>query len=100
MRHKRRTPKTPDERKRIARITKQWLVGLIAFLATLTLIFIFNVGQVIWPVWLIADRTQIISILLLILLVVILMSPVIIEANSNPHTLSGPGKNPKGPNLP
>jgi hypothetical protein len=51
-------------------------------------------------VWMIAHRTQIIGILLLILFIMILVSPVLIEANSNPRTLSGPGKNPKGPNLP
>lgn len=100
MRHTQRTPKAPDERKRIARITKQWLVGLAALLATIALLFIFKVGQGLWPVWMIAHRTQIIGILLLILFVVILLSPVLIEANSNPRTLSGPGKNPKGPNLP
>ena len=100
MRRSGRTPKASDERKRIARITKQWLVGLTTLLATLALLFIFKVGQVLWPVWMIDHRTQIIGVLLLILLVVILLSPLIIEANSNTRTLSGPGKNPKGPNLP
>jgi hypothetical protein len=100
MRHRRRTPKTSDERKRIARSTKQWLVGVITLLATLALIFIFKVGQVLWPVWMIDHQTQIIVILLLILLVVILLSPLLVEANSNTRTLSGPGKNPRGPHLP
>jgi membrane protein DedA with SNARE-associated domain len=100
MRRTRRTPKTSDERKQIARITKQWLVGSITLLAALALILIFRVGQVLWPVWMIDHRTLIIGIVVLILVVVILVSPLIIEASSNTRTLSGPGKNPKGPNLP
>jgi predicted ABC-type exoprotein transport system permease subunit len=86
-------------KKQIARTVKQRLALLITFLIVLLLLFIFKVGEVWWPVWMIEHPRQITGILLLAIICVILLSPVLIEADSNPRVLSGPGKNPKGPRL-
>lgn len=83
------------DKKQIARTTRLSLAFLITFLIAIILALIFRVGQVLWPVWMIEYRTQIIGIISLALLVVIVSSPVIVEVNSNPRHLSGPGKNPE-----
>ena len=83
------------DKKQIARATKRWLAVLIGFLIAIILALIFRVGQVLWPVWVIEYRTQIIGFITLALLVVVVSSPLIVEANSNPRHLSGPGKNPE-----
>ena len=95
MRPLQRFLKPVDEIKRVARITKQWLLRLIMLLVTMALILIFKLGQGLWSVWIIAHRIQIIGLLLLILVVVIFVSPVIIEASSNPRPLTGPGRDPR-----
>jgi hypothetical protein len=59
----------------------------------------FSIGRDLWPIWLIAHRKQIVGILLLAVIFLILLSPILVEATSNTRTLSGPGKNPKGPRL-
>jgi len=61
----------------------------------IALIFIFKVGEVGWPEWMIEYRLSIIGITLFIAVVLMVSSPVIIEVNSNPRPLSGPGHNPK-----
>ena len=84
-----------DDIKRNRRRTKQYLVLFVISLTAIVLALAFRVGQVAWPAWLIEYRTQIIGIVLLAILVTICLSPVIVEANSNPRHLSGPGKNPE-----
>lgn len=86
--------------KQIAQTTKQRLILLIAFLIVIILALVFRAGEALWFVWMIKYRTQIIGFFLFIVTLLTLLSPVIIEVNSNPRALSGPGKNPKGPNLP
>lgn len=87
--------KRKEEIKRIARITKFWLSIVIAFLSIILLGLIFRVGEVYWTVWLIEHRKPGIAGVLLLLVVVSLLSPVIIEANSNTRTLQGPGHSPR-----
>ncbi len=79
-------------RKRIARITRQWLVYTLAMMSVLMAILYSKVGEGLWPAWLIDWRNLIIAILVVALIFLTLMSPVIIEANSNPRTLTGPGR--------
>lgn len=86
-------------KKQTTRIVKQRLAVAITFLIVLLLLFILRAGEVWWPVWMIEHPRQITGILLLAIICVIVLSPVIIEADSNPRVLSGPGKNPKGPRL-
>jgi hypothetical protein len=83
------------ERRLIARATKLGLVLIITFLVASLLILIFRAGEVFWPLWLVEHRTQVIGIELLITIPLILFSPIIIEANSNPRTLKGPGRDPR-----
>ena len=78
---------------------KQRLVFVIAILSIILLVLIFRVGEVLWLGWMIAYRKQIIGLILFIILFLFFLSPIIIEADSNPRALSGPGKNPKGPRL-
>ena len=98
MSKKRRRFKKIEKReniKEIARTTKQGLVFLITFLIAIILALIFRVGKALWPVWLVESRTLIAGIMSFIVIFLILLSPIIIEFNSNPWHLSGPGKNPK-----
>ena len=90
-------PKDHESRKRIARSLKKRLVFLIASLIAILLGFILEVGAAWWPGWVIEHRTQIEGIILLAVIVLTLVSPIIVEASSNPRALSGPGKNPEGP---
>jgi hypothetical protein len=83
------------ERRLIARTTKLGLVLIIIFLLISILLIIFRVDEVFWPLWLVEHRTQAIGIGLLITIPIILCSPIIIEANSNPRTLKGPGRDPR-----
>ena len=82
------------EKQRIIRATKRNLIGLIAFLSALALPLAFKWGEANWPLFLIESRGVILSFLLLAILAIIAISPLIIEVNSNPRPLSGPGKNP------
>jgi len=84
-----------EDIKRYRRRTKQYLALFIIFLITIVLALTFRAGQVVWPAWMIEYRTEIIGMVLLALLVTICLSPVTIEANSSPRSLSGPGKNPE-----
>ena len=87
--------KSRMDRKQIARTTKRNLTLLITFLAEISLVLIFRVGESFWPMWMIEYRTRILGIILLAEVCTILLSPLIIEVNSNPRPLSGPGKNPQ-----
>jgi len=99
MSKKQRGPKNSESRKQMARTTKQRLAVLIGFLIVILLVLVFRVGEVWWPGWLIAYRTQTEGILALAVILLVLLSPLLVEANSNPRVLSGPGKNPEGPRL-
>ena len=83
-------------RNHIAQRTKRRLVLLLALLTATFLIVLFKVGESLWPIWLIAHRTQILGFLVFVTLVIFFSSPLIIEANSNPRPLSGPGKTLSG----
>ena len=87
-----------EGRNQIAQTVKQRLGLLISFLSAILLFMIFRVGQVLWPLWMVEYRSRIAAILFLAIICLILLSPIMIEASSNTRTLSGPGKNPKGPN--
>lgn len=92
-------PKDRESRKQIARAVKQRLTILIAFLIAILLALIFRVGEMLWPVWMIAHRIQVEAIIILAIIILLLVSPLIVEASRNPRALSGPGKNPEGPRL-
>lgn len=69
----------------------------ITFFGAIALALIFRVGEAWWSLWMVSHRTQLIGLVLFILLFLIALSPLFVEANTNPRPLSGPGKNPKGP---
>lgn len=92
------TPDHLEERegkKQIVRITKQNLVLSTMFLVSTSLVLGLRVGEMLWPLWIVNHRTQIIGVVLLAIFLLTLLSPIIVEVNSNPRTLSGPGKNPR-----
>ena len=95
----RRLRKELEDRNQIAETVKQRLVLLVSFLIALLLGMIFRVGEALWPLWMVEHQSRIVAILLLAIICIILLSPLMIEASSNTRTLSGPGKNPKGPRL-
>lgn len=91
-------PREHDGRRQVKRIagrTRLYLVLVIVFLAAIALGLAFKLGQAVWPAWMIAYRTQLIGVVLLFLLATIVASPIIVEVNSNPRHLSGPGHNPE-----
>lgn len=96
---KQRDPKDSESGKQLARTMKRRLAWLIGFLIAILLVLMLKVGEAWWPVWLIAHRTQSAAIVGLAVILLILLSPLLVEANSNPRVLSGPGKNPEGPRL-
>lgn len=95
----RRDRKDHAARKQIAQMVKRRLTLLIAFLVVILFALLFRVGDTWWPRWMTEHRTSLEGIILLAVICLILASPLIIEADSNPRALSGPGKNPKGPRL-
>lgn len=95
----RRRHKERASRQQIARAAKKRLTLLIAVLTAILLALIFKVGQGWWPAWMILHRGQIEGMILLAIVLLILLSPIIVEASSNPRALSGPGKYPGGPRV-
>jgi hypothetical protein len=92
---KRRQPKEPDSKKRIALITKKRLILVISILSAILAALFFKAGIYLWPAWMIEYRKLFIALVLFLVIFFSLMSPVIIEVNSDPRPLSGPGKNPE-----
>ena len=86
-----------ENREQIAETTRWRLFLSIAFLSVICLILGFRVGEEIWPLWLSDHRKQIMGVVLLVLVFLAPLSPLIVEVNSNPRHLSGPGKDPRGP---
>ena len=99
MSKKRRFRKELEARKQVAQTVKQRLILLISSFSAILLVMMLRVGEALWPLWIVEHRLRIIAILLLAIICIILLSPIMIEASSNTRTLSGPGKNPKGPRL-
>jgi hypothetical protein len=85
--------------KQIAESMRKRLIVVISILLAILLVLLFRVGGDYWPTWLINSRKLLATILSFVVIFLILLSPIIIEATSNPRVLSGPGKNPKGPRI-
>jgi predicted ferric reductase len=83
-----------EMRNEIAQRTSKGIVLFLSLLIIPCVILIFNIGNTFYSSWLITHRAQIIGVLLLAITIVALSSPLIVEVNSNPRPLSGPGKNP------
>lgn len=81
--------------RRIAQRTKLYLGLVLLLLTALALLLAFRVGERFWPAWMSTYRTLLIGLDLLGLVTTLLLSPLIIEANSNPRPLSGPGHDPR-----
>jgi len=81
-----------EARKRIARNVKRNLRLSIIFLIIINLGLFFNVGQNLWPGWLINYRPLIIGIMAFALLIVLFLSPVIVQISSDPQHTSAPKK--------
>jgi hypothetical protein len=76
-------------------MTRRRLILVIGLLFGIVLLLAFKVGISFWPFWLVDYRTPIIASILFVALFLALLSPVIIEFNSDPRPLSGPGKDPR-----
>jgi Na+/melibiose symporter-like transporter len=92
MSHTRRHLHKLESKKQIARAMKQRLIMLVSFLTTILIALIFRIGESWWTEWMIDHQKQMIGIMLLAIICVIALSPLIIEADSHPRALSGPGK--------
>lgn len=100
MSREQRHPKDAETKKQTERTVKRILKFVIGFLITLLLALMLEAGASWWPVWMVTHRRQVEWMIVLAVILLILSSPLIVEASSNPRTLSGPGKNPEGPRLP
>jgi hypothetical protein len=80
--------------KQVAQTTKVGLASAITFLLAIILVLVFRIFDFLWPAGIVEYRNQIAGVLAFILAILIVLSPVIIEVNSRPRPLSGPGKNP------
>jgi hypothetical protein len=89
--------KEAGRKKQIAQVVRRVLVSLIVLLSACVLVLVFSAGRGLWPLWVIDHRRQIVGGLLLAVVILILLSPVLVEATSNPRTLSVPDENPYGP---
>ncbi|HCR72045.1 MAG TPA: hypothetical protein DIW23_11420 [Anaerolineae bacterium] len=98
MARKRRSRKNQSNfaqiREKIAEKTIWAIAILVLVLIISLLVFVFRIGESMYPVWMVEYRNPIIGILLTIIFIIIIASPLIVEANSNPRRLSGPGKRP------
>jgi hypothetical protein len=100
MSEKQRIHKQPSEVQKLVRVAKWRLTFTITSLIVIAFVLIFRIGEGFWLIWVIEKRTQIIGGILLALFFLLLWYPIMVEVTSNPRPLSGPGKNPKGPNWP
>jgi hypothetical protein len=91
MKHTR--PVKPLSKEQIALLTKQNLILVISLLLSVLFFFVFKIGGIFWPAWLVELRWPILYILIFVTIYISLFAPVMIEANSNPRPLSGPGRN-------
>jgi hypothetical protein len=80
--------------KRVIGATRKRLAGLIALLLITITTLALKVGQKLWPVWLSEYLKSLIGILVFFVVFLVLLSPIIVAANSNPRPLSGAGQNP------
>ncbi len=92
-------PKQSERIEQIARRVKLWLIVLIAFLVIVLLALQLGAGQADSSGWLARHHAQVQAAIVLVVVILIVTSPLLIEALSNMRALSGPGKNPEGPNL-
>jgi uncharacterized RDD family membrane protein YckC len=88
--------KDHEHKKRIARFTTIGLGIVIAFLLVTALGLILGVGDFLFPGSLIEYRNSVAGVLLFIVIILMLLSPVIVDFNSDPRQLPGPGKDPRG----
>ncbi len=87
--------KNDKNKKRIVQTTKQVLVSVLLFLFTILLVLALNVGDFLWPAWMVEHRMQIIGFISFFTVFLIVLSTIIVEVISNPRALSGPGKDPR-----
>jgi len=87
-------------KRRIARNTRRIMYVLIVVLAVPALALMLNLGLDSCPMWLLANRSKILGLLLFGVVILSFSSPIIVEFNTNPRPLSGPGKDPRMPPTP
>ena len=95
MSKKRKQRNVSESKRQIARITKKRLIVLIGSLLAAWTFCVFQPGVDSWSIWMIDLRRVFIAILGFTIIFLILMSPIIVVAESDPRPLSGPGKNPQ-----
>ena len=78
----------------IALRTGQILLWIIISLIVVLAVLVLKIGDVLWPLWMVDGREIFIAVILVIVIFLSFMSPVIIEATSDPRLLTGPGKMP------
>jgi hypothetical protein len=78
----------------------QKLTLVIAALIAVILLLTYGAVDALLPSGVLEHRTQVVVVLSLLVVFLILLSPIAVEVDSDPRPLSGPGKSPKGPNLP
>ncbi len=91
-------PPHSSSRHEINRLRRRMMLRLVAVIGVLVLIVLalaIQLGQQFWPAWLTNNRGVFVGLLALAILALVFFAPVIIEADSNPQQLSGPGHDPR-----
>ena len=89
---KRRKPEELKTKKRIALVTRKLLIIVMSILIAFLVVLIFKIGIVFWPGWMVEYRKLLMTLASIVAIFLIFMFPVIVEANSDPRLLSGPGE--------
>ena len=94
MTHTRKHMKKLKEKIQARQSIRRNLSLSIAVLSVIALTFIFKIGESLWPAWMVEYRTLFMSIALFMILFLVFSYPIIVEVDTNPRPLSGPGHNP------
>src|SRR5690349_20717479 len=81
---------TVEDGRRMVKFVRPLLTSVIVVLGILALILIFKLGLLIWPVWIIEYRRQLLGAVLLALICLFLTRPFLIEATVNTKPLITP----------
>ena len=88
---KQRQRKKPESKRLIVRTTRKRLTLVIGVLIIILAFLLFKIGNAFWPAWMLDYRNPLIALVGFLAIFLAFASPIIVSANSDPHSLSGPG---------
>jgi uncharacterized membrane protein YgcG len=88
---KQRQHKNPESKGLIASITGMRLTLVIGVLIAILAFLLFRIGDAFWPAWMFDYRNPLSALVGFLAIFLALASPILVSANSDPRSLSGPG---------